>query len=95
MLGIQVDLNVEIDSKDLFSTFYTCINATDKSIRGDVSVIRYKFETKKIPGSTNLTDPGTKRNSSLTNSLQLLMFTGEIPIDYTDAISNSSTQFKG
>ena len=86
-----VDLIVCTDSKDIFKTLSTQRNSVDRSIRSDVNVIRYDFETKQvnyiiwIPGATNLADPGTKPDSSLTSALQLLMFTGKIPIDLTGA----------
>lgn len=63
LLNIPVYLHAVVDSKDLFSTLSTCRNAIEKSIRGDVIVIRYEFETKTlnkliwIPGRT--IEPGT------------------------------------
>ena len=36
------------DSKDLWTTLTTCIDPADKSVKGDVNVTRYEFETKNI-----------------------------------------------
>ena len=47
LLGTEVNLRVVADSKDLFSTLSTCRLATDRSIRGDISSIRFEFATKK------------------------------------------------
>ena len=87
VLQIPIELILVVDSKDLFDSLTSCRNATDRAIRGDVSVIRYDFETKAvnkviwIPGSCNLSDPMTKLNSALAQSLQLLLVGGEIPMD--------------
>lgn len=40
-LDVDVDHLVFLYSKDLFTTLYICRNYIDKSIRADVSVIRY------------------------------------------------------
>ncbi len=80
LLQIQTDLLIAVDSKDLYDTLSTCRNATDKSIRADVSVIRYEFETQNVnrmiwvSGKSNLADPLTKPNSPLANPLQLMLF---------------------
>lgn len=84
LLGVQVDLVIALDSKDLFETLSTCRNSIDSSIRADVNVIRYEFETHKvnrivlIPGKINIRDPLTKTNSPLCQPFQLSMFTGEL-----------------
>ena len=71
LFGIHIDLLLALDSKDLFDTLSTCRNSADRSIRADVSVIRYEFEKFKlnrifwIPGKVNLADPLTKANSPL------------------------------
>lgn len=46
LLNVDVDLIVAVDSNDLWETLSTCRASNDKSIRADVSVIRYEFETK-------------------------------------------------
>ena len=79
LLCMSVQHVVAVDSKDLFTTPSTCRSATDRSIRADVSVIHYAFETHNvngmlwIPGSVNLADTFTKPDSPLCQPLQLLM----------------------
>eukprot|EP00171_Calliarthron_tuberculosum_P001292 IDg1292t1 len=101
LLNVKVDNLIVVDTKDLYSSLSTCRNSIDKSIRADVSVIRYEFETKNIsrmvwiPGKCNLADAGTKPNSPLTNALQLMMFSGELPIDFSDHEFKTTEQFTG
>ena len=38
-----------------------------------------------IPGKANLADPGTKRDSSLTEALKILLMTGKISLDLSEA----------
>lgn len=91
LLQNDVELIRITDSKDLFSTLSTERNSIDKSIRADVNVIGFEFETKAvdkiicIPGRLNLADPCPKRDSSLSDMLQLLLFTGKLPIDFEEA----------
>ena len=64
-----------VDSKDFFETLSTCRNSLYGSIRADVSVVLYEFETHKVnrifwvPGNIKLADPLTKTNSSLVQAL--------------------------
>ena len=101
LLGIHVDLRVCVDSKDLWDTLTTCHEPTDKSVRADVNVIRYEFETHKvnfmswIPGKLNMSDPLTKKDSPMNKSLQLMMFSGELPVSYEDAKTRKSEQSTG
>ncbi|PXF49341.1 hypothetical protein BWQ96_00915 [Gracilariopsis chorda] len=89
LLAVKVDLFVVVDSKDLFDTLSTCRNATDRSIRAEVSVIRYEFETHNvsqiiwIPGKLNLADLLKKSDSPLRTSLEILLYSGTIPLDTT------------
>ena len=84
--NISVQFILVVDSKDLFDSMTSCRNATDRAIRGDISVIRFEFETRAvnkvlwIPGSCNLSDPLTKINSPLTEPLHVLMDSGKIPL---------------
>ena len=99
LLHMEIELLVALDSKDLFETLSTCRNSIDRSIRADVSVIRYEFETQKvnrmswIPGKVNLADPVTKPNSPLVEALQLSFFTGELSTSFQDALTGCSNQF--
>lgn len=101
LLGMNIDLLIAVDSKDLFETLSTCRNSIDRSIRADVSVIRYEFETQKvnrifwIPGKVNLADPLTKPNSPLTQALQLTLFSGDISISLDGHLLRDSDQFTG
>ena len=87
LVGIEVELNIIVDSKDLFTSLSTCRVPEDKSIRADVQLIRYCFETKKIeniiwiPGAVNPADPLTKKDSPILESLQIMLYQGEIPLD--------------
>ncbi len=100
-MNVQIYLLIVVDSKDLYNTLSTCRNATDKSIRPDVSLIRYEFETRKVnrmiwvPGKANLADPFTKPGSPLCQPLQFMMFSGELPMDFDDAKFRSSDQYLG
>lgn len=101
LLGIEIDLSVIVDSKDLYDTLSTCQNSTDRSVRADVSVIRYEFETEKvnsmiwIPEKLNIADALTKPNSSTTEMLQLAMYSGKLPIDFNEPLSRQSKQSTG
>ncbi|PXF41499.1 hypothetical protein BWQ96_08781 [Gracilariopsis chorda] len=94
LLGFEIGLWIVFDSKDLYGTLSTCRNASDRSIRGDVSVIRFDFETKKIermvwvPGKCNYGDPLTKTDSPMVDALQNLLYSGRISIDFEVALLN-------
>lgn len=87
LLAIPVRLIIIVDSKDLYTSLSTRRNSIDRSIRADVNVIRFEFETGNIdelcwlPGQLNIADPGTKTDSPLCQSLQLLMHDGKLPLD--------------
>lgn len=76
-----------VDSKELFTSLSTCRALIDKSMRADISLISYNFETRRlnrlvwIPGSLNPSDVLTKLNSTLNESAQLMMFDGTLPYD--------------
>jgi len=101
LFNADIKLWIIVDSKDLFTTLSTCRNAMDRSIRGDVSVIRYEFETKNVdrmiwvPGKLNLADACTKENSPLAESLQLMMYTSKISMDFSESEHRDSDQFFG
>lgn len=85
LLGIDVELVIALDSKDLFDTLSTCRGATDRLIRADVNIIHFEFVTRVIsriiwkPGKTNMADRLTKHNSPLAQPPQLMLFAGIIP----------------
>ena len=101
LLNLNIGLWIAVDWKELFSTMSSCRLGTDRSIRGDVSLIRFEFAKKTIsqmiwvPENINLADPGTKTHCNLSQSLQLLLSTGKIPFHFNEAIIQSSYQFKG
>lgn len=99
LLDMDIRVRLCVDSKDLFTSLSTQRNSIDRSIRGDVGCIRYEFQTGAvekiswIPGTTNLADPLTKKNSSLTDVLQLTLFSGRICTDF-DAVSETKRSEK-
>lgn len=52
LLNGDVSLRICVDSKDLWDSLTTCHKRTDKSVRADVNVIRYEFETKSVQNMT-------------------------------------------
>lgn len=48
LLNVETKLQVCVDSKDLWDSLTTCHESTDKSVKANVSVIRYEFETKNV-----------------------------------------------
>lgn len=101
LLQLDVPLTVLVDSKDLFTSISTCRVPEDKSIRADLELLRYYYETKQlneliwIPGSTNLSDSLTKKDSPLCNVLQLMLFDGFIPMNIDKAQSSASKTSMG
>lgn len=96
LLNMDIRVRLCVDSKDLFTSLSTQRNSIDRSIRGDVGCIRYEFQTHAvekiswIPGKTNLADPLTKKDSSLTDTLQLTLFSGRLCIDF-DSVSETKS----
>ena len=43
-----------------------------------------------VPNKINLADPGTKTDSHITQTLNLLFETGTVPIDFKEAVIKSS-----
>lgn len=88
LLKMNITVTIAVDSKDLNDTLTTFRNATDKSIRGGLSVIRYEFESQNIssrfwiPEKTNLVDALTKQKSAPTNVLSLLLDSGRLPLSF-------------
>ena len=87
ILNMNIPVRLCVDSKDLFTSLSTQRNSIDRSIRGDVASIRYEFQVGNvrqiswIPGKLNLADVLTKKDSPLTDALQLTLFTGKLQID--------------
>lgn len=87
LMCMDIKLRLCVDSKDLFTSLSTHRNSIDRSIRGDVSCIRFEFQTGAVdkiswvPGNVNLADPLTKKDSQLTDMLQLTLFSGKLCVD--------------
>ena len=100
LFNMKIELCIALDSKDLFTTPLTCRLASDRSNLGDENSIRFEFATKMVSvmiyvlGNSNLADSGTKANSPLTQTLQLIQVSGIIPIDFADAIILFSEKFR-
>ena len=96
LIGTDVKLSVVVDSKDLSSILSTCCTASDRSTRDDISSIRFEIAIKDVssiiwvPGKINLADPGTKPDSHLTQTLNLLFETSTLPIDFKEVVIKSS-----
>lgn len=101
LLGISVQLVVVTDSKDMYTSLSTQRNSVDKSIRSDVNLIRFEFETNSvntviwIPGKTNPADCATKRDSPLTDMLRLMLLTGKLPMSFESFEATSSSRSLG
>lgn len=101
LLGIAVGLIIALDTKNLYTSLSTRRNSIDRSIRADVNVIRYEFETRNvnritwIPGNFNLADPGTKTDSPPTQTLQLMLCSSRLPIAFDKSESSSCDRFLG
>lgn len=98
LLNHSVNLIIVLDSKDLYQTISTCRMATDRSIRGDVALVRYEFETRKascmlwVPGKVNLSDFLTTRDRPPVNALQLDMFSDKLPFYFETLLARWSDQ---
>ena len=91
LLTDGIHLFVVVDCKDWFISLSTCRSPVDKSMRADVSLICYNYETRRLnrliwtPGFLNPADVLTKLDSALTDSVQLMMFNGTLPYDMSRA----------
>ena len=90
-----------MDSKDLRDSLSSCHESTDKSVKADVNVIKYEFESKNvsymtwITGKLNPADVVTKKDSPMVKLLQLILFDGLVPIDFTGSLTRDSEQSTG
>ncbi len=87
LMAMEIKMQLCVDSKDLFTSLSTQRNSIDRSIRGDVSSIRFEFQTgavekiSRVPGNVNLADPLTKKDSQLSDLLQLTLYKGRLCVD--------------
>ena len=98
LLAGGVHLIVVFDCKNLFTLLSTCRNPVNKSMRANVSLIRFNYETRRLnrliwtPGSLSPADVPTKMDSALTDSVQLMMFDGTLTYDMSKAKIPDSAQ---
>ena len=98
LLDVEIGTQICVDSKDLFTSLSTQRNSIDRSIRSDVACIRFEFQVGSInkitllPGKLNLEDALTKRDSPLTEVLQLTLYTGRIQVDLDGNMETKSTK---
>lgn len=101
LLHVKIDVVVCVDCKDLYDSLSTCHRSADKSIRADVAVIMYEFETHNInrmiwiPGKINPADPLTKRDSPMNKALQLMLYNGLLCENFDQACVRSSNKVLG
>lgn len=102
LLGMHTGIRLCVDSKDLFSSLSTQRNSIDRSIRADVACIRYEFQVRNIeeitwiPGKLNLADVLTKKDSAISEALQLTLFKGRLTLPFESfAESKSSSKNLG
>lgn len=98
LLETDVKLRIFVDSKDLFTSMSTQRVSVDRSIRGDVSSNRFEFQTGTVseiswvPGKLNISDVLTKTDSSLTETLLLIITTGFLFIDFQSVIESKQSE---
>ena len=98
LLASGIHLIAVVDCKDLFTSLSTCENPVDKSMRADVSLILYNYETRRLnrlictPGSLNSADMLAKLDIALTDSVQLMIFYGTLPYDMSKEEIRDSAQ---
>lgn len=98
LYDIDTNLVTALDSKDLYKLLTTQQQSIGQSIRGDVSVIRYEFETRivhevfLIPEKLNLANCGINNDTSLTSAVNQMLQTGRLPFDFNNAESRLSNK---
>lgn len=96
LMDTTVALWISVDSKGLYTSLSTQRTSIDKSSCADLNIIRFDFETESIsrmfwiPGRCNRSDPGTKQDSPLQDTLNLGLYTGRIFIYFPNMESGSS-----
>lgn len=87
---LEIKLQLCIDSKELFNTLSIQRNSINKSVRGDVSSIRIELMTGAvdkitwIPGKSDISDVLTKRDSLITETMQLTLHSGKLSVNLDD-----------
>lgn len=94
--GMDIKLRLAVNSKDLLTSLSTQNNSIDKSMGGEFSCPRFEFQSGAvdrilwIPGQANISDPLTKKDSGLTDELQLTLYSGRLCFKFEDV---AKTQF--
>lgn len=98
ILRIKIETQICVDSKDLFTSLSTQRNSIDRSMRNDVSCIRFKFQVGSLdkitwlPGKLNLADALTKQDSPLTEALRLTLYTGRLQLEFERNTETKTTE---
>lgn len=92
--------NEIVDTKYLLKKLTSKRNSVDRSICGDVNVMRVVFETEHNlmcwnRGSCNTADKGIKINSPLIDAVALMFATGKLQFDPLSRAVKSSDQSLG
>lgn len=96
-LGTNAPLCLSVESDGLFTSIRTLQNSLYCSTRTDINAICYCLETNAnscmiwIPGNINISAAGTKTNSPLRQSFQLLMYSYCLPLEFSIAQASNST----
>lgn len=71
LINVTIDLIIVVDSKNLYTTLSAQRLSVDKSMRGDIGIIRHEFEIGNISkficlrGKINSAEIGTKSDRAL------------------------------
>lgn len=88
LFNTEIKVRTLVVSEGLFTSLSTQRISMDRPIRGDVGVIIYEFETGIadkilwIAAKINISDVLTKKDSCLTETLQLTLSSGTLPIKF-------------
>lgn len=98
LFNMNIKVRLCVDSKDLFTSLSTQRLSVDRSIRGDVGVIRYEFQTGVvdritwIPGKVNIADVLTKKDSALSETFILALASGYLPLEFKSQSESKYTE---
>lgn len=87
-----------VDSKDLLTSLSTQLNLINRSISGDGACILSGFQIENverimwIPCNVKLADVVIKKNSPLSEALQLTLFTGRLNLSIENVAETKSTE---
>lgn len=96
LIDINLWFIIVVDSKEIFTTLFTQRQSIDMSIRGDVSVIWFKYKKKALlnivfgPRKLNLAGTGTKLDGLLNDALLHLLQSPFLLFELEDRESKSS-----